>query len=340
MTIYRMPAEWVPHERTWMSWPCAELTYGDTLPKARREYADVARAIARFEPLVMLYDPENCDGIENLKGEDNIELIACPLDDSWLRDNGPTFVLGEDGSLAGVDWIFDGWGGDWPHDKDDLVASRVIEQAGAKRIRSKMIYEGGALNIDDKGTCVVTRQCYEHRTRNGGPTVEEFEKELCDQLGLNKVIWLNRTLENDSTNGHVDVVAAFVPGGGVLCQVSADPEDSDYENLLANRAILESETDGEGNPLVIHQVTSPPVDRNPDGSRRFLSYINFYLVNGGVIVPQYGFPDHDKEAMDVLTGLFPDREVVGVMTNTIADGGGNIHCITQQQPMAGVSANA
>ncbi|WP_170407424.1 agmatine deiminase family protein [Ruegeria arenilitoris] len=339
MKRYVMPPEWAPHTRTWMAWPCAELTYGETLPQARREYADVALAIAQFEPLTMLYDPESCDGIDALKGQNNIDLVECPLDDSWLRDNGPTFVLDEDGALAGVDWVFDGWGGEWPHDRDAKVAARVIELAGAEHNASEMIYEGGALNIDDKGTCVVTRQCYEHRTRNGGPTPEEFEKELCDQLGLSKVIWLNRTLENDSTNGHVDVVAAFVPGG-ILCQVSADPEDSDYENLLANRAILESETDAEGNPLVIHQVTSPPVDRKADGSRRFLSYINFYLVNGGVIVPQYGFPEHDKEAMDVLAGLFPDRKVVGVMTNTIADGGGNIHCITQQQPKAGASSNA
>ncbi len=339
MTKYHMPPEWVPHERTWMAWPCAELTFGDTLHAARREFADVARAIARFEPLTMLFDPENCDGVTDLKGEANIDLVACPMDDSWLRDNGPSFVLGEDGSLGGVDWAFNGWGGDWPHDKDAKVAARIIEIAGATHRKSEMVYEGGALNIDDKGTCVITRQCYEHRTRNGGPSPEEFEKELCDQLGLSKVIWLNRTLENDSTNGHVDVVAAFVPGG-VLCQVSADPEDSDYQNLLDNRAILETETDAKGNPLVIHQVTCPPVDRMADGTRRFLSYINFYLVNGGVIVPQYGFAKHDKEAMDVLANLFPDREVVGVMTNTIADGGGNIHCITQQQPKAGVATHA
>lgn len=339
MTQYRMPPEWAPHERTWMSWPCAELTFGDTLPQARREFADVARAIARFEPLTMLYDPDNYGGISVLEGVDNIDLVACPLDDSWLRDNGPTFVLDDGGSLAGVDWSFDGWGGEWPYEKDAKVARHVIELVGAKRNPSDMIYEGGALNIDDKGTCVVTRQCYAHRTRNGGPSIAEFEKELCDQLGLSKVIWLNRTLENDSTNGHVDVVAAFVPGG-ILCQISADPEDSDYDNLLANRAILEAETDALGQPLVIHQVTSPPVDRKADGSRRFLSYINFYLVNGGVIVPQYGFPEHDKEAMDVLARLFPDRECVGIMTNTIADGGGNIHCITQQQPKVGGAVHA
>lgn len=339
MTRYRMPAEWAPHERTWMAWPCAELTFGDTLPQARGEFADVACAIARFEPLTMLYDPENCDGVEALRCEANIDLVACSLNDSWLRDNGPTFVLSEDGSLAGLDWVFDGWGAGWPHDKDAKVAARIIELAGAEHRRSKMVYEGGALNIDDRGTCVITRQCYEHRTRNGGPSPEEFEKELCDQLGLSKVIWLDRTLENDSTNGHVDVVAAFVPGG-ILCQVSADPDDADYRNLLNNREILENATDAQGDPLVLHQVTSPPVDRKADGSRRFLSYINFYLVNGGVIVPQYGFPAHDGEAITVLAGLFPDREVVGVMTNTIADGGGNIHCITQQQPKAGAMGNA
>lgn len=334
MTRYRMPPEWAPHERTWMAWPCAESTFGDTLPQARSEYAAVARAIARFEPVAMLYDPERCDGMEDLKGETNIELIECPLDDSWLRDNGPTFVLGDAGSLAGVDWVFDGWGDGWPHEKDSKVAARVIELAGAEHRSSDMVYEGGALNVDDRGTCVVTRQCFEHRTRNGGPSRQEFENELCGQLGLSKVIWLNRTLENDSTNGHVDVVAAFVPGG-VLCQVSADPADPDYQNLLDNRAILAEETDANGDPLTVFEVTSPPVVRHPDGSRRFLSYINFYIVNGGVIVPQYGFPKHDQDALEKLGRLFPDHKAVGVMTNAIADGGGNIHCITQQQPKTG-----
>lgn len=339
MIRYRMPAEWTPHERTWMSWPCADQTFGATLEAARQEFADVARAIARFEPVSMLHDPEKCDGIEALGDEPAIDLIPCPLDDSWMRDNGPSFVVGDDGRLAGVDWEFDGWGGDWPHDKDNAVAARVIALAGAERHKSDLIFEGGAFNIDDRGTIVTTRQCFEHRTRNGGPTQQAFEAELCGTLGQSKVIWLNRTLENDSTNGHVDVVAAFVPGG-VLCQVSADPDDPDYQNLLDNRAILQGETDASGAALTVHEVTAPPVTRHPDGTRRFLSYINFYTVNGGVVVPQYGFPEHDQEALDVLGRLFPDREIVGVMTNTIADGGGNIHCITQQQPKARKTSDA
>ncbi|MFK7939773.1 MAG: agmatine/peptidylarginine deiminase [Roseovarius sp.] len=331
MTHYTMPPEWAPHDCTWIAWPCATLTYGDTLDQARREHEDVARAIARFEPVSMLFDPENCEGVERLRGVENVTLIECPLNDSWLRDSGPTFVLGEDGSLGAVDWEFDGWGSDWPHDKDNQTAARISAMTGATHIKSDLIFEGGAMNIDDKGTMVMTRQCFEHRTRRGGPERAAFEQELFDKLGQSKMIWLNRTLENDSTNGHVDVVAAFVPDG-VLCQVSADPEDSDYQNLLDNRAILERATDSQGDPLTVYQVTAPPVDRMADGTRRFLSYINFYLVNGGVIVPQYGFPDHDREACNMLAKLFPDREVVGVMTNTIADGGGNIHCITQQQP--------
>ncbi|NVO58068.1 agmatine deiminase family protein [Rhodobacteraceae bacterium B1Z28] len=158
-----------------MAWPLSERTFGTRLGEARQEYADVAHAIAAFEPVRMLYDPDNCSGVEALEGVPNITLAECPLNDSWVRDTGPTFVLDTDGNLAGVDWAFDGWGADWPTDKDAGIASQITALSGAKRVQLQMIFEGGALNIDDRATIVTTRQCFEYRTRIGGPSKAEFE---------------------------------------------------------------------------------------------------------------------------------------------------------------------
>ncbi|WIY27421.1 agmatine deiminase family protein [Parasedimentitalea psychrophila] len=334
---FRMPAEWLPHARTWMAWPLSEPVYGDTLAAGRSEHAAVAREIAKFEPVTMVYDPNAGDGVEQLRDLPNLTLLELPLDDSWLRDTGPTFVTGEDGSVAGIDWTFDGWGGLHPANNDAAIAERILRAAGVRRFGSDMVFEGGALSIDDAGTVLTTRQCFEHRTRDGGPTSEEFEAELKARLGARKIIWLERTLEGDSTNGHVDVVAAFTSPGHVVVQISEDFDDPDYDNLLNNLTILEQETDADGRPLTVHKIVAPPVSRNPDGSRRMLSYINFYIVNGGVVVPQYGMDETDAAAIGVLQNLFPDRRVVGVMTPTVADAGGNIHCITQQQPKGALS---
>lgn len=144
MTGRRMPAEWAPHARTWMAWPCARHTFGPGLEKARLEFLEIAHTIALFEPVSVLYDPQNSGGIESLSGVENFEITACPLDDFWLRDSGPTFVVEEDGSLAGVDWKFDGWGSEWPHEKDQKTAGRILELAGASRRTSDMVFEGGA----------------------------------------------------------------------------------------------------------------------------------------------------------------------------------------------------
>ncbi|NVO58069.1 agmatine deiminase family protein [Rhodobacteraceae bacterium B1Z28] len=152
---------------------------------------------------------------------------------------------------------------------------------------------------------------------------------------MSKVIWLNETLENDSTNGHVDVVAAFAPNGVALCQISNDLDDPDYDNLQANLEIMKAATDAIGAPYKVMELIAPPISRFPDGCCRMLSYTNSYVANGGVIAPQYGFEDADAKALKTIASAFPDHKTVGVMTNCIADGGGNIHCITQQQPKSG-----
>lgn len=329
---FRMRAEWHPHERTWIAWPLSKGVFGNTLAQGRKETADVIRAIAQFEPVTVVIDPNAREGSDELNGEQNVTLLELPLDDSWLRDTGPTFVNDTAGNVAGVDWTFNGWGGLYPADNDALIAGRILQNAGIRQFASEMIFEGGAMNIDDAGTVLMTRQCFEHRTRNGGPSMSEFEAELSAQIGARKLLWLDRSLEGDSTNGHVDVVAAFTAPGHVVVQVSDDPADPDYAHLQQQLSFLEGESDAGGRPLTVHRIVGPPVSRKPDGTRRMLSYLNFYIVNGGVIVPQYGFESADSAAIDVLKSLFPDRRVVGVITPTIAEAGGNIHCITQQQP--------
>ncbi|MCI2399634.1 agmatine deiminase family protein [Aliiroseovarius subalbicans] len=327
-----MRAEWLPHDKTWIAWPMSHLTFGDTLEQARVETAAVVHAIAGFEPITVVYDPDESEGVEALRDHDNVTLLELPIDDSWLRDSGPTFVNGPGGAVAGIDWTFNGWGGLFPADKDGAIAARILGAENLPRFASGMVFEGGAMNIDDAGTVLMTRQCFAHRTRNGGPDMAEFEAELHAQIGARRILWLERSMEGDSTNGHVDVVAAFTAPGQVVVQVSGDPNDPDYAHLERQRAYLEGETDADGRALTVHQIVGPPVTRRPDGTRIMLSYLNFYIVNGGVIVPQYGFADSDAAALVVLDALFPDRQVVGVTTPTIAAAGGNIHCITQQQP--------
>jgi agmatine deiminase len=328
---FRMPAEWTAHERCWMAWPSNTATFGPDLAPVRKEYAAVARAIARFEPVVMLAINEDAPGTRNALGSD-IEVITSRLDDAWVRDTGPLFVTGGKGNMVGVDWPFNGWGGQFPYEQDDKVAGQIIEIAGVPAVRAEMQFEGGALAVDGQGTAMATLQCILHGGRNVGGTQASFEQQVKDYLGVEKVIWFQQGLEGDLTQGHVDLIAAFVEPGRVVTVQSTDPQDPDYGALRNNLQVLKSARDVRGRTFDVHTLDQPPVVHRPNGSRRALSYMNFYITNGGVIVPQYGFTPHDENALATLRELFPDREVVGVSTPLIGDGGGNIHCITQQQP--------
>ncbi|MFD7026753.1 agmatine/peptidylarginine deiminase [Streptomyces sp. NPDC059917] len=333
MTRFRMPAEWTPHERCLMAWPTRQDLWGAVFDTVKYEYAQVATAIATFEPVTMVALPGSGAEARELCGA-GVEVIELPLDDSWFRDSGPIFVLGTDGERAGVDFRFNAWGGKHhPYDTDDKISAALLDHLGVERVDSRMILEGGSITVDGEGTLITTEQCLLHPNRNPGMSKQEIEAELIARLGVTKVIWLPYGgLLDTETDGHVDGVCAFVAPGKVLVQLPDDPTHPDYERMRANRAVLEAATDAAGRRLEVLELPQSAFVQ-VDGKETEVGYLNFYIANGGVVVPVAGLPG-DEGALAVIAAALPDRKVVGVRTRVIAYGGGGVHCITQQVPSA------
>ncbi|MET9610902.1 agmatine deiminase family protein [Streptomyces sp. NPDC006512] len=333
MADYRMPAEWTAHEGCLMAWPTREDLWGSVLATVKEEYADVARAIAAFEPVTMVAPPGHGADARNHCGAD-ITVIELPLDDSWFRDSAPLFVLDGDGNRAGVDFRFNAWGGKHhPFDADDRVSALLLEHLGVDRIASDMILEGGAVTVDGEGTLITTEQCLLHPNRNPGMSRDEIEAELKARLGVTKVIWLPYGgLLDTETDGHVDGVCAFAAPGTVVVSLPDNPNHPDYARMRANREVLEAATDARGRRLEIVDVPQTAFADVADGEIE-VSYLNYYIANGGVVVPVAGL-QQDEDALAVIASAHPGRKVVGVRALAIAFGGGGVHCITQQIPAA------
>ncbi|GAA3005899.1 agmatine deiminase family protein [Kitasatospora albolonga] len=328
---FRMPAEWTEHEGCLMAWPTREDLWGATFEDAKREYAQVARAISEFEPVTMVAAPGQGEEARALCGE-GIEVTELPIDDAWFRDSAPIFVLDQDGARAGVDFRFNAWGGKHsPWDSDDRISGLLLERLGVERIDSRMILEGGAVTVDGEGTLITTEQCLLHPNRNPGMSKEEIEAELIAKLGVTKVIWLPYGgLLDTETDGHVDGVCAFTGPGQVLIQLPSDPNHPDYQRMRDNRAVLEAAVDARGRTLEIIDLPQT-VFTEIAGQEIEVCYLNFYVANGGVVVPVADLPG-EEEALAVIAECFPGRKVVGVRARAIAFGGGGVHCITQQIP--------
>ncbi|WP_189248295.1 agmatine deiminase family protein [Streptosporangium pseudovulgare] len=327
-----MPPEWHPHERTWMSWPVPGYTLDAGAEAAHRAWSAVANTIVRYEPVTMVVDPGERESAARWLAPE-VEVMEQPLDDCWMRDNGPTFLVDGAGGLAGVDWTFNGWG--WhAHAKDDLVAAAVLERAGATRFRSEMVNEGGGIHVDGEGTVIVTETVQLGERRNPGWTRERVEAELRDRIGARKVIWLPRGLTADygryGTSGHVDLLACFARPGLALCHVQPDPDHPDHEVTRENLRILRSATDARGRALEVVELPAPET-REVDGELVDYSYINHYLANGLALLCSFGDP-RDAAAAEVFARLFPGRAIETVDARPIFALGGGIHCITQQQP--------
>lgn len=343
MAEYRMPAEWSEHEGCLMAWPTREELWGSVLDEAKEEYANVARAIAAFEPVTMVAPPGHGDEARvrcGAGGATGVTVIELPLDDSWFRDSAPLFVLDGDGNRAGVDFRFNAWGGKHhPFDADDRVSALLLEHLGAERIASDMILEGGAITVDGEGTLITTEQCLLHPNRNPGLSRDEIEAELKARLGVTKVIWLPYGgLLDTETDGHVDGVCAFAAPGRVVVSLPSDPDHPDHARMRANRAVLKAVTDARGRRLEIVDVPQTAFADLAEGEVE-VSYLNYYVANGGVVVPVAGLPQ-DEDALAVIASAYPGRKVVGVRAPAIAFGGGGVHCITQQIPVVRTSPNA
>ena len=334
---WRMPAEWEPHERCLMAWPTRADLWGRHFEEAKREFAATANAIVRFEPLTLVVNPGQADDARRLVSP-AVEIVEIPIDDSWVRDSGPIGVVSETGQRAGVDFRFNSWGERFlPYDKDAASSEAILGALGIERIVSAMVLEGGSLTVDGEGTLITTEQCLLNENRNPTLARAAIESELRTRLGVEKIIWLRHGhVEDTHTDGHVDAVCTYVRPGVVVAQTCEDPGNPNYRLMAENLEILRSETDAAGRRFEVIELPHLPYF-DLDGEELMVSYVNFYIANGGVVVPIAGHP-LDDAALATIASAFPDREVVGVPGRIISFGGGGPHCITQQVPLAGVAS--
>jgi agmatine deiminase len=317
-----MPAEWATHERTLMAWPVREELWGPLLDDAKRDYAEIARTIVAYEPVLMVAR-DGYDARRHLGSE--VEVVELPQDDSWIRDSGP-IVVAAGANRLGVDFAFNGWGGKFgPYDADDALPERLCEYLGIPRERAEIVLEGGSISVDGEGTLVTTEQCLLDPSRNPDLDRDDLEEALQRLLGVERIVWLGKGLvEDEDTDGHVDNVCQFVAPGRVLLQTVSDPRNPNYANLLDNR---DRARDAGLDVVELDLLPYEEVRGRPG----VVPYTNFYVCNGAVMVPVADQPT-DAEALDRIGACFPDREVVPVPGAVLAQGGGGVHCITQQVP--------
>lgn len=338
---FRLPAEWEPHEGCWLAWPEGEELWGAYLDGAREAVVGLCAAIGGRD------GGGPCEGVHLLVRDASAEEGAraalatvgrlpvrfhrIPYGDIWLRDTAPIFVR-DAGTVAAVRFGFNGWGGKYLFEHDPEVSKRIAARTGLTTFSYPWILEGGSIDGDGDGTCLTTRQCLLNPNRNPGMTREAIEAGLRDALGLERILWLDRGLLNDHTDGHVDTIARFVAPGVVVCMEPSTPDDPNADVLEEIARDLARFTDARGRRLRVVRIPSPGLVLD-DGDRIVpASYVNFYVANGAVAVPTYGRPQ-DRQALDTISGLFPGRRTIGIpATALVASGGGALHCITQQMP--------
>jgi agmatine deiminase len=336
-----MPAEGGAHLRTFMAWPALTEAWGDQLPAVRRDIAQLAQAIAQFEPVVLMARPDQSDAAQQQVGS-SVEVVPLAVDDLWARDTGPTFVV-SGAELAGVDFNFNGWGNKQTHADDSRVARNLLDRYGIRRVQAPITAEGGALEVDGEGTLLATESSLVNPNRNPGRSRDQIEAALKEQLGVERVIWLQGVAGQDITDCHVDALARFAAPGVVVLHRPAPDTPPNIWSQASDQAltVLNASTDAQGRTLRVVEVTEPDANSIQNQSKEFLAtYLNYYVVNSGVIVPRFGDRTADDRAASTLADLHPGRRVVQVSIDAVAAGGGGIHCATQQQPVAGASTPA
>jgi agmatine deiminase len=335
-----MPAEWAPHSATWMSWPFDEEMWFDHLSQVRQEYSLLVKTLAYFEPVHLLLRDEEAEASARaaLEGVQNLSFHRIPLNDVWMRDNGPLFLLkGKNASatapaLSFVNWGFNAWGGKYDYDLDNQVPLALAEILQLPRFDASCIMEGGSLEINGEGACITTEQCLLTPTRNPNLGKADLERLLSQYLGIDQVIWLKDGLEGDHTDGHVDTITRFANATTVLTSVTRDRQDVNFDRMQENLEILRRTRLKDGREWQVIELPLPEEKLYlEDGTRLPPTYANFYIANGAVLVPQYG-DRNDAAALEVLRGVFPQHQVIGLMSRHIIMGGGSFHCLTQQQP--------
>ncbi|MGQ0732974.1 MAG: agmatine deiminase family protein [Acidobacteriota bacterium] len=339
---YTFPAEWTRHAGTWISWPRPE---GISFPGRYQECIDnvveVIRAISRFEPVHLNVPNIDYELIVRARlavrkvPTRRIRFHHIPTNECWTRDHGPAFVVRSQrgrSEAAVVDWGYNAWGGKYPpFDSDDLVPTRVGEALSLPVFSPGIVMEGGAIDVNGAGTLMTTRSCLLNRNRNPGRPKAELERYLKAYYGQRHVIWLGDGIAGDDTDGHIDDLARFVDTRTIVIGMEHDVRDPNFKVLEENRRRLERMRDQDGRPFEVVELPMPRplVYAN---QRLPATYVNFYFVNGAVLVPTFGQASRDDRALAILRRLMPSREVVGVNCRALAWGLGAIHCLTQQQP--------
>jgi len=317
----RYPGEWEPHERTIIGWPCRTSLWGPTLEQARADYAEVANAIADFEDVTMIAASTQDAQAARSACASRVEIVELPIDDSWLRDSGPIYVVDDNGGRVAVHFGFNAWGEKFPPWE---IGGLIAHELGDEVRRAPMVLEGGSVISDGAGTIATTEQCLLAPNRNPSLSRGAIEELLADYLGADRVLWLGQGLVEDrDTDGHIDMIAAFAPGGRALVQ-TVTGENPNYERCEEN---VERFADAGIETIAVPFLPYAEVA----GERVAVGYLNFYVCNGAVIVPVTRI-DFDDEALAIIADAFPGRSVVPVPGATIAYGGGGPHCITQQVP--------
>jgi agmatine deiminase len=342
-----MPPEWAPHSAAYLVWPHNRDTWPGKFEAIPPIFAKIAAAIAHFEPVRILVKPDaDFDEVQKLilraqtpfsqpLRSDRIELIPLATNDSWVRDHGPIFVnrieRGVGAPQIALDWRFNSWGEKYgAFDLDDVVPRRVAERYGFEVIEPGIVLEGGSIDVNGAGTLLTTESCLLNPNRNPHLSRAEIEDYLRTYLGATQVLWLGDGIAGDDTDGHIDDLARFTAPDTIVTVVEEDPADANYTVLRENFARLSAMRDPAGRPFRIETLPMPPALYH-DGTRVPASYANFYIVNGGVIMPSFDCPA-DAVAAATLERLFPGRRVVGIPSTDLVWGLGAIHCLTQQHP--------
>jgi agmatine deiminase len=332
------PAEWQTQSATWIAWPHNHDTWPGRFQSVPPVFVELVTAIAQVQPVHVLAGPATAKpaAVELLQERPNVVIHNVETNDTWIRDYGPTFVLRrDDGSLVGIDWRFNAWGGKYlPFDDDARAAESICRLVGCPRSQSAIYCEGGALETDGLGTLLSTSSCLLSATRNPGWTRPMIADELSRQLGVKKIVWVDGGgLQGDDTDGHIDQLARFVSPGVIVAASSGRADDPNHDGLEENLRQLRNATDADGNRFEVFSLPTPP-PRLVDGHRVPESYCNFLFANGLVIVPTFRHAASDSAALLLLSQLIPGRKIVPLDAHDLIWGLGAFHCASQQQPAA------
>ncbi len=333
-TGWQMPDEGSAQRAVWMAFAARESVWGAELRQpVQQDLARIANAIGRYTPVRMLVNSSDLATARQLCSA-NVQLIEHPIDDLWMRDTGCVFVRNARGERAAVSFNFNGWGNKQPHARDATVAARMAELTGVPLVRSRLVAEGGGIEVDGQGTAIITESCVLNGNRNLGLTKAAAEDEFKRLLGVEKIIWLPGIAGRDITDGHTDFYARFIRPGVVVAALDNDSESFDHAVTRRHLELLRSATDARGRALRIIPLETPRRVRNTYAVRDFAAgYVNFLLTDKALFLPEFGDTVADIAARDALAAELPRHQIVQLDIDAIAAGGGGIHCTTQQEPV-------